>query len=76
MTRRAPPDWRRPGHIFPLRARPVGARAGRPDEASVDLRGMAGLTPAGVNLRNHERGRTMARVPQLAEFATARAEAA
>src|SRR3979490_3115045 len=43
-----PPDLARPGHIFPLRARPGGVlvRAGQ-TEASVDLARMAGLTPPG-----------------------------
>lgn len=42
-------DFQRPGHVFPLRARPGGVivRAGH-TEASVDLAKMAGLYPAGV----------------------------
>ncbi len=44
-----PSDLRRPGHIFPLRARPGGVlqRIGQ-TEASVDLARLAGLAPAGV----------------------------
>src|SRR5207244_1439893 len=44
-----PGDLRRPGHIFPLRARPGGVlqRVGQ-TEASVDLARLAGLLPAGV----------------------------
>ncbi len=44
-----PSDLRRPGHIFPLRARPGGVlqRVGQ-TEASVDLARLAGLLPAGV----------------------------
>jgi 3,4-dihydroxy 2-butanone 4-phosphate synthase/GTP cyclohydrolase II len=44
-----PADLRRPGHIFPLRARPGGVlqRVGQ-TEASVDLARLAGLNPAGV----------------------------
>ena len=44
-----PSDLRRPGHIFPLRARPGGVlqRVGH-TEASVDLARLAGLVPAGV----------------------------
>jgi 3,4-dihydroxy 2-butanone 4-phosphate synthase/GTP cyclohydrolase II len=44
-----PSDLRRPGHIFPLRARPGGVlqRVGQ-TEASVDLARLAGLVPAGV----------------------------
>jgi 3,4-dihydroxy 2-butanone 4-phosphate synthase/GTP cyclohydrolase II len=43
-------DLVRPGHIFPLRARPDGVleRARRP-EASVELARLAGLTPAAVS---------------------------
>src|SRR6266516_3145094 len=44
-----PADLRRPGHVFPLRARPGGVlqRVGQ-TEASVDLARLAGLYPAGV----------------------------
>ena len=44
-----PSDLRRPGHIFPLRARPGGVlqRVGQ-TEASIDLARLAGLYPAGV----------------------------
>jgi 3,4-dihydroxy 2-butanone 4-phosphate synthase / GTP cyclohydrolase II len=44
-----PSDLRRPGHIFPLRAKSGGVleRVGH-TEASVDLARLAGLTPAGV----------------------------
>jgi len=64
-----PSDLARPGHIFPLRARPGGVlvRAGQ-TEASVDLARMAGLTPAGVICEIMNEDGTMARVPQLAEF--------
>jgi 3,4-dihydroxy 2-butanone 4-phosphate synthase/GTP cyclohydrolase II len=65
-----PEDLVRPGHIFPLRARAGGVleRAGQ-TEGSVDLARLAGLTPAGVICEiMHEDG-TMARVPQLMEFA-------
>lgn len=43
----APDDFRRPGHVFPLRARPGGTleRAGH-TEAGVDLATLAGLRPA------------------------------
>jgi 3,4-dihydroxy 2-butanone 4-phosphate synthase/GTP cyclohydrolase II len=45
----APADLCRPGHVFPLRARPGGVlqRVGH-TEASVDLARLAGLYPAGV----------------------------
>src|SRR5438552_1959253 len=47
--RPSPDDFARPGHVFPLRARPGGVleRRGQP-EAAVDLAGLAGLYPAGV----------------------------
>ncbi|HJX19223.1 MAG TPA: 3,4-dihydroxy-2-butanone-4-phosphate synthase [Acidiferrobacterales bacterium] len=46
---RRPADFRRPGHVFPLRARDGGVleRNGQ-TEASVDLARLAGLKPAGV----------------------------
>lgn len=62
-------DFVRPGHIFPLIARPGGVlqRSGH-TEAAVDLAKLAGLYPAGVICEiMHEDG-TMARVPQLIEF--------
>lgn len=65
-----PSDLRRPGHVSPLVAKPGGVlqRAGH-TEAAVDLARLAGLTPAGVicEIMNHDG--TMARVPQLREFA-------
>ena len=44
-----PDDLRRPGHIFPLRAKKGGVlkRAGH-TEAAVDIAAMSGLYPAGV----------------------------
>src|SRR6266404_8457363 len=65
-----PSDLARPGHIFPLRARPGGVlvRAGQ-TEASVDLARMAGLTPAGVICEIMNEDGTMARVPQLMAIA-------
>lgn len=65
-----PSDLSRPGHIFPLRARDGGVlvRAGQ-TEASVDLAGIAGLFPAGVICEIMKEDGTMARVPDLAEFA-------
>src|SRR3989475_1498155 len=64
-----PQDLARPGHIFPLRARPGGVlvRAGQTD-ASVDLARIAGLSPAGVICEIMNEDGTMARVPQLIEF--------
>jgi 3,4-dihydroxy 2-butanone 4-phosphate synthase/GTP cyclohydrolase II len=65
-----PDDLRRPGHIFPLRAKPGGVlqRVGQ-TEASVDLARMAGLTPAGVICEILNEDGTMARRPQLEAFA-------
>jgi len=58
------------GHVFPLRARPGGVleRAGH-TEASVDLARLAGLYPAGVICEIMKEDGTMARVPDLMEFA-------
>jgi 3,4-dihydroxy 2-butanone 4-phosphate synthase/GTP cyclohydrolase II len=66
----APSDLRRPGHIFPLRARPGGVleRVGQ-TEASVDLARLAGLTPAGVICEILNPDGTMARRPKLTELA-------
>ncbi|MEW5744912.1 MAG: bifunctional 3,4-dihydroxy-2-butanone-4-phosphate synthase/GTP cyclohydrolase II [Nitrospirota bacterium] len=63
-------DIARPGHVFPLRAKPGGVlqRAGQ-TEGSVDLARLAGLTPAGVICEIMNDDGTMARVPQLMEFA-------
>jgi 3,4-dihydroxy 2-butanone 4-phosphate synthase / GTP cyclohydrolase II len=65
-----PSDLRRPGHIFPIRARPGGVlrRVGQ-TEASVDLARMAGLPPAGVICEIMNDDGTMARRPQLESFA-------
>lgn len=64
-----PADLRRPGHIFPLRAKEGGVlrRAGH-TEAAVDLAKMAGLYPAGVICEIMKEDGTMARVPELLEF--------
>src|SRR5258707_9167373 len=60
----------RPGHIFPLRYAEGGVlrRAGH-TEAAVDLARQAGLTPAGVVAEIFNDDGTMARLPQLREFA-------
>lgn len=61
-----PSDLRRPGHIFPLRARPGGVleRVGQ-TEASVDLAKLAGCTPAGVICEILNPDGTMARRNEL-----------
>lgn len=65
-----PDDLRRPGHMFPLIARKGGVlkRAGH-TEAAVDLARHAGLQPAGVICEVMNDDGSMARLPQLAEFA-------
>ncbi|MEW6162066.1 MAG: bifunctional 3,4-dihydroxy-2-butanone-4-phosphate synthase/GTP cyclohydrolase II [Nitrospirota bacterium] len=65
-----PEDIVRPGHVFPLKARPGGVlqRAGQ-TEGSVDLTRLSGLYPAGVICEVMNDDGTMARVPQLMEFA-------
>jgi 3,4-dihydroxy 2-butanone 4-phosphate synthase / GTP cyclohydrolase II len=65
-----PEDLSRPGHIFPLRARPGGVlqRAGH-TESAVDLCRLAGLEPVGVLAEVTNDDGTMARRPDLAEFA-------
>ena len=65
-----PEDFRRPGHVFPLRAKPGGVlrRVGQ-TEASVDLALLAGLPPVGVICEILDADGTMARRPKLEEFA-------
>ena len=65
-----PGDLLRPGHLFPLRARKGGVlkRAGQ-TEASVDLAMIAGMTPAAVICEIMNEDGTMARLPNLREFA-------
>jgi 3,4-dihydroxy 2-butanone 4-phosphate synthase/GTP cyclohydrolase II len=69
-TKMTPEDLARPGHVFPLRAKPGGVlqRAGQ-TEGSVDLARLAGLYPAGVICEIMSDDGTMARVPELVEFA-------
>jgi len=64
-----PGDLRRPGHVFPLRARPGGVlqRVGH-TEASVDLARLAGLYPAGVICEVLAADGTMMRRRQLEAF--------
>ncbi len=65
-----PGDLARPGHVFPLRARNGGVlvRTGQ-TEGSVDMARLAGLKPAGVICEIMNDDGTMARMPQLKEFA-------
>jgi 3,4-dihydroxy 2-butanone 4-phosphate synthase/GTP cyclohydrolase II len=68
--RTRPTDLRRPGHMFPLRAKAGGVlrRVGQ-TEAAVDLARLAGLEPMGVICEILNPDGTMARRPQLEEFA-------
>src|SRR5712691_2615445 len=65
-----PTDLARPGHVFPLRAKKGGVlvRTGQ-TEASVDIARIAGLYPAGVICEIMNEDGTMARLPELQEFA-------
>ncbi|MEM6889781.1 MAG: 3,4-dihydroxy-2-butanone-4-phosphate synthase [Pseudomonadota bacterium] len=67
---RGPADVAMPGHIFPLRAKDGGVlvRAGH-TEASVDISRLAGLKPAGLICEIMNSDGTMARMPELVEFA-------
>jgi 3,4-dihydroxy 2-butanone 4-phosphate synthase/GTP cyclohydrolase II len=67
-----PADLRRPGHVFPLRARRGGVlqRVGQ-TEASVDLARLAGLYPAGVICEILNADGSMARRADLERFADA-----
>jgi len=64
-----PEDIAKPGHVFPLRAKPGGVlqRAGQ-TEGSVDLAKLAGLNPSGVICEIMNDDGSMARMPQLIEF--------
>ncbi len=65
-----PADLRRPGHIFPLRAKSGGVlrRVGQ-TEAAVDLAQLAGFPPVGVICEILNTDGTMARRPELHSFA-------
>jgi 3,4-dihydroxy 2-butanone 4-phosphate synthase/GTP cyclohydrolase II len=65
-----PEELGKPGHIFPLRAKPGGVlrRPGH-TEAAVDFSRLAGFEPAGVIVEIMNEDGTMARLPQLVELA-------
>src|SRR3954447_10619297 len=65
-----PEDLRQPGHVFPIMAQPGGVltRAGH-TEAGCDLARLAGLEPAAVIVEIMNEDGTMARRPQLEDFA-------
>ncbi len=67
-----PEDLNRPGHIFPLRAKPNGVLERRGHtEVTVDLCRMAGLEPCGVLCELTLENGSMARLPEVAAFARA-----
>lgn len=70
LSEARPEDFVRPGHIFPLRARDGGVieRAGQ-TEGSVDLSRLAGLQPSGIICEIMNEDGSMARMPELIEFA-------
>src|SRR5579864_5747913 len=65
-----PEDLRQPGHVFPIMAQPGGVltRAGH-TEAGCDLGRLAGFEPAAVIVEIMNDDGTMARRPQLEQFA-------
>jgi 3,4-dihydroxy 2-butanone 4-phosphate synthase len=65
-----PEDLRRPGHLFPLRARGGGVleRPGH-TEATVDLIKLEGMKPSGVLCELTNPDGTMARLPEIIAFA-------
>lgn len=65
-----PEDFRRPGHVFPLRSREGGVlrRTGH-TETTTDLCRLAGLKPVGICCEIMSADGTMARTPELIEFA-------
>ncbi len=65
-----PDDLNSPGHVFPLHAHPDGVLGRRGHtEGTVDLMGLAGLTPAGVLCELTNKDGTMARLPEIVAFA-------
>ncbi len=67
-----PSEFRRPGHMFPLEAKPGGVleRAGH-TEATVDLMRLAGLEPCGLCCEIMREDGTMMRTTELRQFAKA-----
>ena len=66
----SPSDFRRPGHMFPLKARKGGVliRAGH-TEATVDLMRLAGMEECGLCCEIMREDGTMMRTPELIDFA-------
>ncbi len=68
-TNARPSDLSRPGHVFPLRARPGGVlERGGHTEATVDLARLAGLSPCGVLCELMNPDGTMAKGEQIVAF--------
>ncbi|MFA9213699.1 MAG: bifunctional 3,4-dihydroxy-2-butanone-4-phosphate synthase/GTP cyclohydrolase II [Candidatus Methylacidiphilales bacterium] len=65
-----PEELGKPGHIFPLKARPEGVlrRAGH-TEAAIDFARLAGFEPAGCIVEILSEDGTMARLPELTQIA-------
>lgn len=67
--RAKPGDLHRPGHVFPLCARPGGVlERGGHTESTVDLMRLAGLRPCGVLCELTNPDGTMARLPEIVRF--------
>ena len=65
-----PADLHKPGHVFPLRAREGGVLVRRGHtEATVDLMRLAGLQPYGVLCELTNPDGSMARLPEVVQFA-------
>lgn len=65
-----PEDLARPGHVFPLRAKDNGVFTRRGHtEGSVDLMKLAGLKPVAVLCELTNNDGTMARLPEIVDFA-------
>lgn len=66
-----PTDLHRPGHVFPLVARPGGVLERRGHtEATVDMMRLAGLAPAGVLCELTNDDGSMSKMPEIVEFAS------
>ena len=66
----APGDLHRPGHVFPLVAKPGGVLERRGHtEATVDMMRLAGLPPAGVLCELTNDDGTMSKMPEIVAFA-------
>lgn len=70
--RAVPADLHRPGHVFPLRAKPRGVLERRGHtEATVDLMRLSGWNPCGVLCELTLTDGSMARLPEVAAFGRA-----